>query len=115
MQGIIDFEDSATYQPVDNYEWLEAVGDFVERSNGELLSMKDMLGAFAITGVETDLTDAEKYWAGYHLESFGFVRRYVQPRSRLAQLFRRPWEVSYQPHIPDWTVAEIAHLLEPDL
>lgn len=112
MQRITPFEDSATYRPVDNCDWLDAVGEFVERSRQQLLDMKDMLGAFDIAGVETDLTDAERYWAGYHLESFGFVRRYVQPQSRLSRLFRRPLTVRYQLHIPEWTDTEIADLLD---
>lgn len=115
MQGITPLEDRATYQSVDNYDWLDAVGEFVERSGGQLLTMEDMLGAYAIIGVETELTDAESYWAGYHLESFGFVRRYVVPQSWLARIFRRPLRVTYQLHAPEWTDAEVAHLLEPGL
>lgn len=81
-------------ETVVNHDWLQAIDDHPE------LSTTDLLGAYDLLGVPTDLDDEQRYWTAYHLETYGFLVSRVQPQSRLARLLRRPIRVRYQFYMP---------------
>lgn len=85
---------------VDNFDWLDAVDSHPD------LSVVDKAVALDFVGVRTDLSEDQRFWGAYHLETYGFLRSEVQPRSWLARRLRRSVTVKYAPVIPDEIITD---------
>jgi hypothetical protein len=85
---------------VDNFDWLQSINDHPD------LTTEHLLAAYAVLGVKTELTEEQRFWLLYHLETYGFVRAEAEARSRLARLLRRPLTVRYEILLPDEIVPD---------